>query len=66
MADGKTKNLQIVILYWSTKIYNVLLLSATYSCKIKNVFANVELNVLKYVDFKYAIIIYKKLQLIYI
>ena len=35
MAEGKTKNLLVV------KTYNVLLLTATYSCKIKNVFTNV-------------------------
>ena len=41
MAEGKTKNLLIMKLYYSTKIYNVSLLPATYSCKIKNVFTNV-------------------------
>ena len=38
MAEGKTKNLlivKLVKLYWSTKTYNVSLLVATYSCKIK-------------------------------
>ena len=28
-------------------MYNVSLLTATYSCKIKNVFTNVEINILK-------------------
>ena len=31
----------------NTELYNILLLTATYSCKIKNVFTNVELNILK-------------------
>ena len=37
----------VIKLYWSTKIYNVSLLTATYSYKIKNAFTNVELNILK-------------------
>ena len=40
MGEDKTKNALIVKLYQSTKIYNVSLLTATYSCKIKNVFTN--------------------------
>ena len=46
-TERKTKNLLAVKLYLSPKIYNVSLLTATYSCKLKNVFTNVEINVLK-------------------
>ena len=46
MAEGKTKNLLIVKLYESTKI-DIFLLTATYSCKIRSVFTNVGLNILK-------------------
>ena len=37
-AVGKTKNLVTEKNYWITKIYNVLLLTAAYSCKIQGVF----------------------------
>ena len=47
MGEGKTKSLLIVKLNWSSKIYNVSLLTATYSCKFKNVFTNAEPNILK-------------------
>ena len=47
MGEGKTKSLLIVKLNWSSKIYSVSLLTATYSCKFKNVFTNVEPNILK-------------------
>ena len=46
MAKGKTKNLLTVNYYHSTTIY-VSLLTLTYSCKIGNLFTNVELNILK-------------------
>ena len=69
MGEGKTKSLLIVKLHWSSKIYNVLLLTATYSCKFKKVFTNVEPNILKF-DVNWVLnicnTIYKKLKLKYL
>ena len=69
MGEGKTKSLLIVKLHWSSKIYNVLLLTSTYSCKFKKVFTNFEPNILKF-DVNWVLnicnTIYKKLKLKYL